>query len=110
MIRKAAVLLPLLLALALFAAACGGSDAGSEGSSSASEETATTEAETTEETAAEEGDGEEATSADTQLRLWLNGSDTPDELVEFVADTTGLRSVTVVGTDVDDRTVHLLRE
>lgn len=79
---------PLLLALALFAAACGGSDAGSDDSSSASGDTDTTEA-TTDETSGDAGgdtgdDSDDAEStAGTELRLWLNGSDTPDELVEY---------------------------
>jgi len=79
--RAAAV----LAAAGLVVAACGDDD-----DDSSSEDTAATEEEATEETdasadteAAAEETADEASDASGSIRLWLNGSDTPDELVDY---------------------------
>ena len=78
--RKPAVL-AILLALSLLGAACGDSS----DSEATDDETSTDDA--TSEEGSEEASDEAADSGDkTEIRLWLNGSDTPDELVEYAID------------------------
>jgi ABC-type glycerol-3-phosphate transport system substrate-binding protein len=76
-------LLAALAATSLLVAACGDDDDDGDAAPAATEpaasEPAATEPAATEPAATEPADSE----ADTTIRLWLNGGDTPDELVEF---------------------------
>ena len=92
-------LVAALAASSLLVAACGGDDdagaaAGTEEAADTADAAADPSEETTADTAgdtvAESTAGEESTSGETSaeasgesIRLWLNGGDTPDELVEF---------------------------
>jgi N,N'-diacetylchitobiose transport system substrate-binding protein len=93
-VKKASTLVALTIAAAMALTACGGGDKSSSDSSTKAEDTATATAQATD-TAGDTATTDEQTPADdnantgetTEIKLWLAGGDTNDDLRAYLKDT-----------------------